>query len=83
MLPYSSIRGLKFIIGDGGDSNEQAHSGADEDIKQQAVEKKVGNSSAPKNKHSNSNLQIWAKRAQASLQHLILTVDRCITMLYE
>ena len=42
---------LLIIIGDGGDSNEQAHSGADEDIEQQAVEEKVGNSPKNKNTH--------------------------------
>ena len=64
LLPCSELTKLLIIIGDGGDSNQQAHSSADEDIKQQAVEEKVGNSSAPKNKntHSNSNLQIWTER---------------------
>ena len=42
---------MLIIIGDGGDSNKQAHSGADEDIEQQAVEKKVGNSPKNKNTH--------------------------------
>ena len=62
LLPCLQLTKLLIIIGDGGDSNQQADSGADEDIEQQAVEEKVGNSSAPKNKHSNSNLQIGAER---------------------
>ena len=51
LLPWSELTKLVIIIGDGGDSNEQAHSGADEDIKQQAVEEKVGNSPKNKNTH--------------------------------
>ena len=51
LLPCSELTKLLIIIGDGGDSNEQAHSGADEDIKQQAVEEKVGNSPKNKNTH--------------------------------
>ena len=52
LLPYLELtETLLIIIGDGGDSNEQAHSGADEDIKQQAVEEKVGNSPKNKNTH--------------------------------
>ena len=51
VFPFLELTKLLIIIGDGGDSNEQAHSGADEDIKQQAVEEKVGNSPKNKNTH--------------------------------
>ena len=48
---FLELTKLLIIIGDGGDSNQQADSGADEDIEQQAVEKKVGNSPKNKNTH--------------------------------
>ena len=51
LLPCSELTKLLIIIGDGGDSNQQAHSGADEDIEQQAVEEKVRNSPKNKNTH--------------------------------
>ena len=50
---------MLIIIGDGGDSNQQADSGADEDIEQQAVEEKVGNYITHKNKKTHTKILIY------------------------